>query len=97
MDQITFSEAEYQTKKRKTRREIFLERMDKLILPVWTFRTEPKLALGRGVLAPSRQPSGHRIAPGHDSQARDQGKYVDAELANRPLVNRVSAHANQPQ
>ena len=25
MDQITFSEAEYQTKKRKTRREIFLE------------------------------------------------------------------------
>mgnify|MGYP003114663482 CR=1 FL=1 len=26
MDQITFSEAEYQTKKRKTRREIFLER-----------------------------------------------------------------------
>ena len=31
MDQITFSEAEYQTKKRKTRREIFLERMDKLI------------------------------------------------------------------
>lgn len=31
MDQITFSEAEYQTKKCKTRREIFLERMDKLI------------------------------------------------------------------
>jgi IS5 family transposase len=31
MDQITFSEAEYQTKKRKTCREIFLERMDKLI------------------------------------------------------------------
>jgi IS5 family transposase len=31
MDQITFSEAEYQTKNRKTRREIFLERMDKLI------------------------------------------------------------------
>lgn len=31
MDQITFSEAEYQTKKRKTRRDIFLERMDKLI------------------------------------------------------------------
>jgi len=28
MDQITFSEAEYQHKKRKTRREIFLERMD---------------------------------------------------------------------
>lgn len=28
MDQITFSEAEYQTKKRKkTRREIFLKRM----------------------------------------------------------------------
>ena len=31
MDQLTFSEAEYQNKKRKTRREIFLERMDKLI------------------------------------------------------------------
>jgi len=31
MDQITVSEAEYQNKKRKTRREIFLERMDKLI------------------------------------------------------------------
>jgi transposase len=31
MSQITFSEAEYQNKKRKTRREIFLERMDKLI------------------------------------------------------------------
>ena len=31
MGQITFSEAEYQNKKRKTRREIFLERMDKLI------------------------------------------------------------------
>lgn len=26
MDQMTFSEAEYQSKKRKTRREIFLER-----------------------------------------------------------------------
>lgn len=31
MDQITFSEAEYQIKKRKTRSEILLERMDKLI------------------------------------------------------------------
>src|SRR5680860_982488 len=31
MGQITFSEAEYKNKKRKTRREIFLERMDKLI------------------------------------------------------------------
>jgi len=31
MDQITFSETEYQTKKRKTRREIFLKRMDRLI------------------------------------------------------------------
>ena len=31
MYQITFSEAEYQTKKRETRREIFLKRMDKLI------------------------------------------------------------------
>lgn len=31
MDQMTFSEAEYQTNKHKIRREIFLERMDKLI------------------------------------------------------------------
>jgi len=31
MDQMTFSEAECQTKKRTTRREIFLERMDKLV------------------------------------------------------------------
>jgi len=31
MDQMTFAEAEYQHKKRKTRREIFLERMDTLI------------------------------------------------------------------
>ena len=31
MDQMTFSEVEYQNKKRKTRREIFLERMEKLI------------------------------------------------------------------
>ena len=31
MDQTTFSEAEYQTKKRKSHREVFPERMDKLI------------------------------------------------------------------
>ena len=31
MDQGTFSKAEKQTKKRKTRPEIFLERVDKLI------------------------------------------------------------------
>ena len=31
MDQITFAEAEYDNKRRKTRREVFLERMDKLI------------------------------------------------------------------
>lgn len=31
MDQLSFSEAEYNAKKRKTRRELFLERMDKLI------------------------------------------------------------------
>jgi len=31
MDKITFSEAEYQIKKRRTRRKIFLYRMDKLI------------------------------------------------------------------
>lgn len=41
MDQMTFSEAEYQNKKRKTRREIFLERMDKLI--PWK-RMEKKIA-----------------------------------------------------
>ena len=31
MDQPTFSDLEYQGKKRKTRREVFLERMDGLI------------------------------------------------------------------
>jgi IS5 family transposase len=31
MSQMTFAEAEFQNKKRKTRREVFLERMDKLI------------------------------------------------------------------
>ena len=31
MDQPTFTELEYESKKRKTRREIFLERMDGLI------------------------------------------------------------------
>jgi len=31
MDQLAFSEAEYQNKRCKTRREIFLGRMDKLI------------------------------------------------------------------
>ena len=31
MDQITFADLEYQGKKRKTRRELFLERMDGLI------------------------------------------------------------------
>lgn len=31
MDQLTFSEAEYNVKKRKTRRELFLEKMDRLI------------------------------------------------------------------
>jgi IS5 family transposase len=34
MSQLTFSEAEYNIKKRKTRREKFLERMDGLI--PWT-------------------------------------------------------------
>ena len=32
INQLTFTEAEYQNKKRKTRREIFLERMDAIIL-----------------------------------------------------------------
>ncbi|MEL7968202.1 IS5 family transposase [Vreelandella neptunia] len=41
MDQITFSEAEYQNKKREARHEIFLERMDKLI--PWQ-RLEKKVA-----------------------------------------------------
>lgn len=40
MEQISFAEAEYQNKKRKTRREKFLERMDKLI--PWA-RLEKKL------------------------------------------------------
>ena len=31
MDQISFSEAEYNLKKRKTRREKFLEQMDELL------------------------------------------------------------------
>jgi hypothetical protein len=31
MDQLTFAEAEYEVKKRKTRREKFLERMDALL------------------------------------------------------------------
>ena len=31
MIQLTFAEAEYQNKKRKTRREIFLEKMDAII------------------------------------------------------------------
>ena len=31
MDQPTFADLEYESKKRKTRREIFLERMDGLI------------------------------------------------------------------
>ncbi len=31
MDQPTFADLEYQGKKRKTRRELFLERMDALI------------------------------------------------------------------
>ena len=31
MDQPTFADLEYQGKKRKTRREVFLERMDGLI------------------------------------------------------------------
>ena len=31
MDQPTFADLEYDGKKRKTRREIFLERMDRLI------------------------------------------------------------------
>ena len=31
MDQPTFADLEYESKKRKTRREIFLERMDALV------------------------------------------------------------------
>ncbi|MAY39838.1 MAG: IS5/IS1182 family transposase, partial [Spongiibacter sp.] len=31
MSQLTFAEAEYRNKKRKTRRELFLEKMDGLI------------------------------------------------------------------
>ncbi len=32
MSQLTFAEAEYQNKKRKTRREIFLEKMDAIMI-----------------------------------------------------------------
>src|SRR5690554_532708 len=31
MTQLTFAEAEYSTKKRKTRREVFLDKMDRLL------------------------------------------------------------------
>ena len=41
MSQLTFAEAEYENKKRKTRREVFLERMEKLI--PWA-KLERKLA-----------------------------------------------------
>ena len=41
MSQLTFAEAEFENKKRKTRREIFLDRMDKLI--PWA-RLEKKIA-----------------------------------------------------
>ena len=48
MDQPTFADLEYESKKRKTRREIFLERMDGLI--PWeqlVERTPPVLSQGR--------------------------------------------------
>jgi hypothetical protein len=41
MSQLTFAEAEYANKKRKTRREVFLERMEVLI--PWK-RLEKKIA-----------------------------------------------------
>ena len=48
MDQPTFADLEYESKKRKTRREIFLERMDGLI-PWEQFaeRIRPVLSQGR--------------------------------------------------
>lgn len=54
MDQITFSDAEYQTKKRKTRRELFLERMGRLI--PWT-QLEKKVV----VITPKARAGGLRI------------------------------------
>ena len=51
MDQPTFADLEYQRKRRKTRREIFLERMDTLI--PWQFLEDlispfyPKAGRGR--------------------------------------------------
>ena len=46
MDQPTFSDLEYQGKKRQTRREIFLERMDELIpwQRIASVPTTPRLA-----------------------------------------------------
>ena len=43
MDQPTFADLDYQTKKRKTRREVFLERMDGLIPGKgWRGRSTPR-------------------------------------------------------
>ena len=51
MDQPTFADLEYESKKRKTRREIFLERMDALIRGNrWksaSVRSIPKAGRGR--------------------------------------------------
>ena len=47
MDQPTFADLEYDGKKRKTRREIFLERMDSLI-PVGSVRRAYPPLLSQG-------------------------------------------------
>ena len=51
MDQTTFADLDYQNKKRKTRRELFLERMDGLIpwerLEEWIRPVYPKAGKGR--------------------------------------------------
>ena len=57
MDQPTFADLEYQGKKRKTRREVFLERMDGLI--PWQLledRIRPSIPSPDGDAIPTRCP-----------------------------------------
>lgn len=50
MNHITFFEADYQTKKRKTLREIFLDRMDKLIAWQQLEKAVARIALRAGMV-----------------------------------------------
>ena len=87
MDQITFSEAEYQTKKRKTRREIFLERMDKLIpwkqLEKKVARYYPKGQTGR---PPYPLPTMLR-----------EGSIVDASIISAPSSTKNESGQRDPE